>query len=73
MQNSCFAKRALKPVKSGNAQNALRCSFFQLYFMLFLGLQGFNPVFLLAAEYAVMSDLYKPVWQNMHAKPAQEL
>jgi len=59
-------KRTLVPVKSCKANNAFLCAFFDFRFRLF-SLQGFNPVFLFAAEYAIMPDLYKPVWQNMHA------
>jgi hypothetical protein len=72
MHHCRFAEGTLKPVESGKADNPLLSTFSYFRFRLFI-LQRFKQLFLLAAQYAIIPDLYKPVWQYMHAKPTEKL
>ena len=72
MHDPCFAERTLDPVESGKAYNPLLSSFFHLSFRLFI-LQRLKLIFLFAAQYAIIPDLYETVGQYVHAESAEEL
>ena len=57
---SCFTYRTEVVIKTGKSYNAFLSGFSDPCFRLFSE-QRLNSLFLLAAEYAIMPDLYKPV------------
>ena len=73
MHDPCFTERTLQTVKPGKTYNPLPSAFIHISVRPFSLWQLFTQLLLSAAQYAVMPDLYKPAWQDMQAKPAQEL
>jgi hypothetical protein len=68
MELSCIHFEAILSI----SDNPLLSTFFRVRFRLFI-LQRLNLIFLLAAQYAIIPDLYKSVWQYMRAKPTKKL